>query len=894
MLSSGTRLGPYEIQSPLGAGGMGEVYRARDTRLERTVAIKILPQHLSSDAVRKQRFEREAKAISSLNHPHICVLHDIGHQDGTDYLVMECVEGETLAKHLENGPLPLDQVLRYAAQIADALSAAHRKGILHRDLKPGNIVLTKSGAKLLDFGLAGTIATAPADATASAAILGESGWKTGLGQPLTAEGTVLGTFHYMAPEQLEGHEADARSDIFSLGAVLYEMLTGHRAFQGNSTASVIAAILTSTPPPLPTIQPMTPAALDRCVKRCLAKDPDQRWQSAVDLADELRWIAESSQSSIAAPTALPAKAKLRERAAWLIAVVGLSAVAILLGYLHWRDVQSASQTRVIRAFVNAPSKMRFNFAGDAAGGVTASADGTKLVFSAGGFLWLRALNEDAPRRLEGTQDAISPFWSPDSRFIGFSADGKLKTMDISGGPPVILCDAPGLRGASWGVDGTIVFAPTTRTGISRIPATGGTPVPVTKLDAAQHTTHRWPHFLPDGKHFLYLAANHTDPQGASTEIYIASLDGKLNRPLVHSFSRAEYASGYLLYLRDTTLMAQPLDPDKLEFSGDPAAIAENVTLSISTWGAGFSASQNGVLAFQAGGHLAPSELRWYDRQGRNLGALGSGLYNGPRLSPDGARLAADFGDPNREVWIFDLRRAVKTRLTFGTIDAAPVWSPDGTRIAFSSLGSGSASEIFEKKSNGEGQNEPLHVSGDAKIPTDWSPDGRFLLLDDYYSTLSQVDVLPLAGERKPYPFAKSQFPERSGRFSPDGHWVAYTSRESGREEVYVAPFPGPGGKWQVSSSGGRMPRWRRDGRELFSVSEDDTLMAAAVEAGQNKFDVKEVRPLFHVNLAPEATERSGSYDVTADGTRFIVIASSDEVPPPITLVLNWPATLKKK
>ena len=884
-LSSGTKLGQYEIVAPLGTGGMGEVYRARDTRLERTVAIKILPGQFSTDPVRKQRFEREAKTISSLNHPNICTLHDIGHQDGMDYLVMECVEGETLARRLEKGPLPLDQVLKYGAQIADALDKAHSSGVVHRDLKPGNIMLTSTGAKLLDFGLAKPAAPLTSVATLTAAVTQSS--------PMTEQGTIVGTFQYMSPEQVEGKELDGRSDLFSLAAVLYEMLTGQRAFPGKSQLSVASAILEKEPAPITSLKPMTPPALERCIKRCLAKEPERRWQSASDLADELRWITESWQSSAPAATVAPVKPKLAERAVWLIAVISLCAIAILLAYLHWRDVKSASQTQVVRAFINAPEKTRFNFTGDTASPVIVSPDGTKLVFSASGFLWIRLLNETAPKRLEGTQDAKFPFWSPDGRFIGFSADGKLKTMDISGAPPVTLCDAPILRGGSWGADGTILFEPGSRTGISRIASTGGSPVLVTKLDLAQHTTHRWPFFLPDGKHFLYLASNHADPRGTNTEIYVASLDGQLNRPLVHSSGRAEYASGYLLYLHDATLVAQPFEPDKLKFTGDAIPIAENVTEGVSTWGAVFSASQNGVLAYQAGGHRAQSELRWYDRQGRNLGALGSGIYYGPRLSPDGTRLAVDFGDPNRDVWIFDLRRGVKTRLTFGAIDSAPVWSPDGSRIAFSPL-FGDTSDILAKKSNGEGQNETLYAAQDTKIPTDWSADGRFILLDRNPTTLSEVDVLPLAGNRKPYPFAQSQFPERSGHFSSDGRWVAYTSRESGREEVYVAPFPGPGGKWQVSSSGGKMPRWRRDGRELYFFAEDDTLTAAEVEASPNKFEVRNVRPLFRVSLAPEAGERIGSFDVTADGTRFIISASSDEAQPPITLVLNWPAELKKK
>ena len=829
-LAPGTKLGPYEIVAPLGAGGMGEVYRAKDARLDRTVAIKILPAQFSLDPVH-------------------------------------------------------EQVLKYGMQIADALDKAHRSGVVHRDLKPGNIMLMPAGAKLLDFGLAKPVTPLATGATLSAATQNS---------PVTEQGTIVGTFQYMSPEQIEGKELDGRSDIFSLGAVLYEMLTGRRAFAGQSQLSVASAILEKEPEPINVAKPMTPPALEHTVKKCLAKVADERWQSASDLASELKWVAESSASS-ASGSAASSGGRYRGALVWKIAAFGLVAMAALLGYLHWQDVQSASKTQVVRASINAPEKARFNFTGDTAGPMTVSPDGTKLVFSAGGFLWVRALSETSPRRLEGTEGATFPFWSPDGRFIGSSVDGKLKIMDISGAPPVTLCDASDMRGASWAADGTILFEPGPRTGIFRIAAAGGTVVPVTKLNTPEHTTHRWPNFLPDGKHFLYLAADHADPRGASTEIYVASLDGKLNRPLMHSFAKAEYASGYLLYLHGTTLMAQPFNADKLEFTGDATVIAENVAENASTWGAVFSASQNGVLVYQAGGHTVQGELRWYDRQGKNLGALGSGNNYGPRLSPDDARLAVDFGDPNRDIWIFDLRRGVKTRFSFGAVDAAAVWSRDGSRIAFAPLFGGTGpSAILDKKSNGEGQNETLYTAPGNAIPTDWSPDGRFLLLDNNFTTLSEVDVLPLEGDRKPYPFAKSQFPQRSGHFSPDGRWVAYISRESGREEVYVVQFPGPGGKWQVSSSGGRMPRWRRDGRELYFVAEDDTIMAAEVEASPNKFEVKNVRPLFRVNLAPEARERSGSFDVTADGTRFIINASSDEAQPPITLVLNWAAELKKK
>jgi hypothetical protein len=490
-------------------------------------------------------------------------------------------------------------------------------------------MLTKAGTKLMDFGLAKQTGVAP-----MAEVLTEM---TAEQSKLTTEGSIVGTFQYMAPEQLEGKEADARTDIFALGELIYEMATGRSAFNGKSRAGLIAAILTTDPPPITQLQPMTPLALDRLVRKCLAKDPDERWQNAADLGSELGWIAESSVSTQGAMA--PAQ-RFRERA-WKIAIVSIGCIAIVLGYLYWGKTTHTSQPQVVRSFINAPEKLQFNFAGDVAGPVMVSPDGTQLVFSANGSLWLRSMHEFAVRHLEGTQDAIFPFWSPDSRSIGFGAEGKLKILNIGGGSPIPLCDAPQIRGASWGTDGSIVFAPAPLAAIFRIAATGGTPVPVTKLDAASHDTHRWPYFLPDGRHFLYLAANHGDPLGANTAIYLASVDGKVNRMLVHSLARAEYASGYLLYLREATLVAQPFDPDKLLLSGEPTAIAENVIESGSTWGAVFSASQNGVLAYQAG-ELAQNELRWYDRDGRKLGTLGSGTYAELRLSPDGTRLAVEF------------------------------------------------------------------------------------------------------------------------------------------------------------------------------------------------------------------------------------------------------------
>jgi predicted Ser/Thr protein kinase len=521
-LAQGTRLGPYEILASVGAGGMGEVYRARDTRLDRTVAIKVLPSHLSSNPEIRQRFDREARTISSLSHPHICALHDVGHQDGIDYLVMEFLEGETLTDRLSRGALPAEQVLRYSIEIADALDKAHRQGIVHRDLKPGNIMLTKSGVKLVDFGLAKLAAAGPANTSVS--IL-----PTQAGMNLTQEGTILGTFQYMAPEQLEGKEADARSDIFAFGAVLYEMATGKKAFSGKSQASLIASILSAEPPPISSVQPMTPPALDRVVKTCLAKDPDDRWQTAHDVMLQLKWIAEGgSQAGVPAP--LVARRRGHERLAWgVAAVLAVSTIALAAVQL----ARPRAAVRVVRSSLLPPEKTTYHFIGDAAGPPAVSPEGLQIAFTARdssgkSLLWVRSLDSPVPRAVAGTEDAMYPFWSPDSKFIGFFAGGKLKKIEASGGPAFALCDAGDARGGTWNKDGVIVFEPHFRDPLFRVPATGGKAAPVTKFDESRReTTHRFPFFLPDGSHFLYLAGSHA--VGTESElhaIYLGSLDGK--------------------------------------------------------------------------------------------------------------------------------------------------------------------------------------------------------------------------------------------------------------------------------------------------------------------------------------------------------------------------------
>src|SRR6266536_3147581 len=663
-ISSGSRLGPYEVLTPLGAGGMGEVYKARDTRLERTVAVKVLPKHLSESSEVRQRFEREAKTISQLSHPHICALYDVGNQDGVEYLVMELLDGETLADRISRGPLPLEQVLRYGIEIADALDKAHRQGIVHRDLKPGNVMLTKSGAKLLDFGLA-KFQPAARDATSSVSRLATEAQAS---QPLTERGTVLGTFQYMAPEQLEGREADARSDIFAFGALLYEMATGKKAFAGKSQASLIASILSAEPPPISTIAAMTPPALDRVVKTCLAKDPDDRWQTAHDVMLQLKWIAEGgSQAGVPAP--LVARRRSRERIAWAVAaILALATVALAFALF----ARPRPLLRAVRSSILPPEKTTYHFISDAGGPPAVSPDGLQIAFTARdstgkASLWVRSLDSPAARALAGTDGAMYPFWSPDSRNIGFFADAKLKKIEAAGGPTLALCDAADGRGGTWNKDGVILFEPHFSEPLFRVAATGGKPAPMTKFDESRReTTHRFPAFLPDGKHFLYEAGSHN--VGTESElhaIYLGSLGGEASKLLVNARSKALYAAGHLLFVRQKTLMAQPFDAKSGKLSGDPFPIVGNVQDDPGFFTAVFSVSDNGVLAYQeTGGSIDQFQLTWFDRGGKKLESLGpKGPLWSPRISHDGRRVLFAIGDPG-DLWLEDMARHVSTRLTF--------------------------------------------------------------------------------------------------------------------------------------------------------------------------------------------------------------------------------------
>jgi len=642
-LLPGTRLGPYEIMTPLGAGGMGEVYRARDTRLDRTIAIKILPAQFSSDPVRKQRFEREAKTISSLNHPHICVLHDVGSQDGVDYLVMECVEGETLARRLEKTALPLEQVLKFGAQIADALDKAHRSGVVHRDLKPGNIMLTASGAKLLDFGLAKPVVAMASLATMTATRGGQS--------PPTEQGTIVGTFQYMSPEQVEGKELDGRSDIFSLGAVLYEMVTGKRAFEGKSQLSVASAILEKEPEPISAAKPMTPPALEHVVKKCLSKLPEERWQSASDLASEIKWIAESgSQTGVAGRA--PAGRTKWQRASWLL-VTTFFLLAVAGGAAWWKASDRRQRPMYFHTSVPfAANDLALSPDGQILAMVAYSAQANNYV------LWTYEIGGRQTNPLVGTQGASYPFWSPDGKFIGFFADGKLKKVDASGGQTQVLCDAPNGRGGAWNRDGVIVFTPDALQGLFRVSSWGGSPVELTKPDGSRfQASHRWPVFLPDGKHFLYLASNFSG-QLEYNAIFLGSLDSQETRLLVNTSANAAYAEpGYLLYLRDSTLVAQPFDRRGYVLSGEPHTLNDDVLYTPLVDRAVFSVSSGAVLVTQTGKGAALSQLMWFDRSGKPAGTVGvPGSYNNVRLSPDGRRIATDQTDTdgrNIDIWVHE-------------------------------------------------------------------------------------------------------------------------------------------------------------------------------------------------------------------------------------------------
>lgn len=868
---------------------MGEVYRARDTRLGRDVAVKILAAQVSKDPVRKQRFEREAKTISSLNHPHICVLHDIGSQDSVDYLVMECVEGETLAKRLEKGALPLEQVLKYGAQIADALDKAHRAGIVHRDLKPGNIMLTATGTKLLDFGLAKPTAPVANLATLTAAVTRDS--------PVTEQGTIVGTFQYMSPEQVEGKELDGRSDIFSLGAVLYEMVTGKRAFEGKSQLSVASAILDKEPAPVSTIKPMTPPTLDYAIKKCLAKLPDERWQSGSDLASELKWLGENL-GRLGGATPNVSTGKTREYLGWAVAC-GLL-VLLLAGAIWWRYSKPPEQAMHFYATLPFPVRDVALSPNGHTVAVVGYWESLRETLGTRNVIWIHELGSQGGRSLEGTEGATFPFWSPDGQFLAFFADGKLKKLDLSGGPAQTICDAPSGRGGTWNKDGVVVFTPYAgvQGGLYRVSAAGGMPTRITTPDPNRsENSHRWPMFLPDGTHFLYMTANFSGKKGVNA-IFVGSLDSNEKRFVVEANANAAYAApGYLLFLREKTLLAQRFDLKRFTVTGEPTVILTGIQYEAPLRRAVFAASDSGLLLAQTGTGVALSQPLWFDRKGNEVGAVGKpDLYTNVSLAPSGKSVAIDKTDiasVTVDVLALDLQGNNVKRLTFvPSYNVDPIWSPDAGQLIFSSNRQFLGQNMYIKNSNGT-QEEKVILEDELgnldNFANDWSKDGKHILFTrgtDLWSA-----TLPgLKGSL----FLKGASALRNGQFSPDGKWVAYASNETGKWQIYVTSFPDARGKWQVSTSGGEQPRWRGDGKELFYLSADHKMMAAAVKTGVN-FDVGSPVALFQASPRQAMTLFDlFVYDVGKDGQRFLINTPVKEAEAePMSVVLNWAAKLKK-
>jgi Tol biopolymer transport system component len=869
---------------------MGEVYRARDTRLGRTVALKVLPAELAADPAWRRRLEREAQAISSLSHAHICGLYDLGQDAGVDFLVMEHLEGETLEARLRRGALPLEELLRHAVQIAAALDAAHRQGIVHRDLKPGNIMLTRAGVKLLDFGLArpsggGTALGATAAPTLDGSLAGSA--------------AIAGTLGYMAPEQLQGKEVDARADLFALGAVLYEMATGRPAFPGDSVASVIAAVL-EREPALPVrgagFDSELPPLLAHLIRCCLRKDLEERWQSAGDLGRELAWALAEGPASEAGR---PGRRSRLHRAAALAALLALGAAG---GALLWQSSErTASNPQIVRFDVPPPAGTSFIVPDGPPGHaeLALSPDGRTLAFPAVDgqgrqLLWLRPFDEAEAQPLPGTEGALHPFWSPDGRFVAFFTRGELKKVDLAGGTPQFIGEVPPLAlGGTWSRDGVILTGSLGAKGILRLPAAGGAAESV--LHPAPGESYLWPSFLPDGRRFLF-AVRERAARVVDNPIRIADLgaqEGEVTEPgsrlLLRAVGRALYADpGYLLFARQGTVFAQSFDPRSATLAGEPIPLAEGVAGNMPLAHSAFSVSGD-VLAHAALFFSLPLELAWYDRSGRRMEALEvPGRVDGLTLSPDGRGLAVrrDFSGES-DLWLFDLPSSRWTRLTSSRfIETAPIWSPDGRRVAYSSWRSGMGDLHVLTVPGGESEK----ILAGTILPSDWSTDGTTILFHSRQGDSFDLGTTTVGGEPKPRWIAPTPFQEIQGRFSPDGRWLAYTSDESGVMEVYVQPYPAIGDKWPVSAGGGADPKWRRDGRELFYLAPDGRMMAVelAVEGG---FAASRPRALFATRAVPLVIPFASRYEVTPDGQLFLVVGVREgATPPPIQVVLGWRRT----
>ena len=888
-LAVGTTLGPYEIVSALGAGGMGEVYKANDSRLDRIVAIKVLPSHLSDNAELKERFEREARAISSLNHPHICTLHDVGSENGVDFLVLEYLEGETLADRLQKGPLDLEEAFRYAIQIADALEVAHRQGVVHRDLKPGNIMLTAAGAKLLDFGLAKFQEREAVDAISALPTQQK---------PLTEKGTILGTFQYMAPEQLEGEDADARTDVFAFGALLFEMLTGRKAFEGKSQASLVAAILERDPPSITSLQPMSPPAADRVVRQCLAKDPDERWQTAGDLKRELEWIADVGADALSSTNAPPARVA-RGRLAF--GVVGLLMGAMLAGLLAW-NWSATPEPTITRFEVAFPESVRLTNTGRHA--VALSPDGTQLVYSANQQLYLRSMDDMETTPIRGTEGARSPFFSPDGEWIGFHSNGKLRKVPVAGGAPVTLCDALSPYGASWGSDDTILFGQGRAGGIFRVPASGGERELLIEVNAIDREYAQSPEFLPGANAVLFTLLGGSG-NWDEAQIVAQSLATGEREILVEGGADARYiATGHLVYALGESLFAVPFDLSRLEVTGGPVPVLEGVLRATpSTGAAQFALSSSGSLAYIPPdvGREDPRTLVWVDRQGVvEPVTTARRAYRSPRLSHAGDRLAVTIGPLfEADVWVLDLMRDTLTRLTFNSGET-PIWTPDDQRVTYAKL-TGVRAGINWKPVDGSGVEEALVAPDDpllpmeSMIPFSWSPDARTLVFRQRREsgTADDIGMLSMEGDRKPELLAETVFAEAHPVLSPDGRWLAYASDESGRREVYVRSFLEPGGRWQISTEGGTEPRWNPAGNELF-YRRGDEMWAVSVATEPS---LQPARPtlLFEGSFDPGGYFHN--YDVSPDGQRFLMVQSEEApeaAPDRVNVVLHWLDELERR
>jgi serine/threonine protein kinase len=895
-LKPNQRLGPYEIVEPLGAGGMGEVYRARDTRLDREVAVKVLPAALSESERVRARFEREAKTISQLNHANICTLHDVGNEDGVEFLVMEFIEGETLEQLLEGGALSLDQALRYGIQIMNALDAAHRQRVVHRDLKPANVMITAQGAKLLDFGLA-KIAQ---EATRSLQSVTEAPTQA---RDLTEEGTILGTVQYMAPEQLDGAEADARTDIFAFGMLLFEMISGRKTFQGKTRVSLMAAILEQPAPSLSQLQPLSPPALERLIRTCLEKNADDRWQTAHDVELQLRWIEEGG-SDVGLPAPVAARRKGRQKASWIVAAAGAIAAAVFA--VLWLT-EGPTPERLARFSIVPKEGTRFN----TSEGLAVSPDGSRIAFSAidetgGKRVYVRDIGDVEPRTVEGTEGGSQPFWSPDGANIALFIDGKIKRVSATGGAPQTICDAPGFRGGTWNRDGVIVFSRGGEGGkgaLHRVPAGGGEPARLTELSDGEFS-HRWPWFLPDGNHVLFARqTGEGGVEGDTSTIDVLALDSGETKTVVRANSSVQYVrSGHLLYWREGSIIAHEFDPGRLEVTADPLTLVDRVGYS-NTEFASFAASQEGTLVYSTG-NAQKTRLAWWDRDGEMIEAFGegsSGLVS-VRLSNDGSRVAYELGLLGRDIWVLDFERGTETRLTSAGGNTNPVWSLDDEWIAFYSTREPSG--IYRKRASGIGDAELLYADENLELtyPHRWSADGRTLICSvgrgDTSFDIARLDLD--SGELEN--LVRTPFLEVNPDLSPDGEWLAVASDETGRLEIYVYQLSGRGGRWQVSTDGGNIPSWSRDGKTLYYLASSrgtrmgfasalSTLMSVPIETGAT---VRVGAPVEVMQVSAFQVE-TRKYDVSADGSKVLwnTMVGGTSQGAPLSVVRNWPALLDR-